>query len=46
MRRKNLITKNKKKRILGLNFQACEFEEEEKLEKNEKKVTHFDVIQQ
>ena len=43
MNRKNLINKNKKKIILGLNFQACEFglslEEEEKLEKN---VTHFE----
>ena len=35
-----MINKNKKKRILGLNFQACE---EEKLEKNEKKVTHFEA---
>ena len=35
-----MINKNKKKRILGLNFQACE---EEKLENNEKKVTHFEA---
>ena len=42
-----MINKNKKKRILGSNFLACEFilglEEEEMLKKNEKKVTHFEA---